>query len=300
MCFRPAADDVMIALWRHLPVIVQAAITGMLATAAGTIPWALLATANQKFVSSVPWAVPVMALYLCFLWRYAPRTNLRAHRLSGDVWGAALLAGTLGLWALVLFLGVVNRLVTLPAQPTGDLSHIPFVTLVVSLLMGSVVAGVVEEASFRGYMQGPIERRHGPVVAILVTGSLFGFAHFTHPEVTLILMPYYLAVAAIYGALAYLTNSILPSMVLHAGGNVLGYMDLLARGRAEWQASARPAPLIWETGPDASFWISGAAAIIVGAAAVWAYSALATVARNTPAIKGEANHRRLQIKREAP
>ena len=66
--------------------------------------------------------------------------------------------------------------------------------------MASIVAGVVEEASFRGYMQGPIERRHGPVVAILVTGSVFGFAHFTHPEVTLILMPYYLAVAAIYGA----------------------------------------------------------------------------------------------------
>jgi membrane protease YdiL (CAAX protease family) len=35
-------------------------------------------------------------------------------------------------------------------------------------------------------MQGPIERRHGPVVAILVTGSLFGLLIFTHPEVTLI------------------------------------------------------------------------------------------------------------------
>lgn len=78
------------------------------------------------------------------------------------------------------------------------------------------------------------------MVAILVTGSLFGFAHFTHPEVTLIPMPYYLAVAAIYGAVAYLTNSILPSMVLHAAGNALGYLDLLARGRAEWQASPSP------------------------------------------------------------
>ena len=41
-------------------------------------------------------------------------------------------------------------------------------------------------------------------------------------------MPYYLAVAAVYGALAYFTNSILPSLVLHAGGNVLGAFDLLA------------------------------------------------------------------------
>lgn len=267
----------MLSLWRRLPVIVQAVISGMLASAVGTIPWVLLVGANQKFVSSVPWAAVVMALYLCLLWRYAPRTNLRAHRLSEEVWGAALFAGVLGLVALVLFQGVLNRLVRLPAQPIGDLSRIPFVTLVVSLLMASLVAGVVEEASFRGYMQGPIERRHGPVVAILVTGSLFGSAHFTHPEVTLILMPYYLAVAAIYGALAYLTNSILPSMVLHAGGNVLGYVDLLARGRAEWQASSSPAPLIWETGADAWFWISCVAVLIVAAATVWAYATLARV-----------------------
>ncbi|MBI3765465.1 MAG: CPBP family intramembrane metalloprotease, partial [Ignavibacteriales bacterium] len=122
--------------------------------------------------------------------------------------------------------------------------------------------------------------QHGPVIAILVTGSLFGSAHFTHPEVTLILMPYYLAVAAVYGALAYLTNSILPSMVLHAGGNVLGAFDLFARGRSEWQAAASPKPLIWETGTDASFWVSCAAFLIVGAAAVWAYATLASVARN--------------------
>ena len=207
---------------------------------AGTLPWAALASANLRYWSAVPWAVVPAVLYLWLFWRYvqgagwprstseARRTNCRANRLADDVWAAALLAGILGLWALVLGLGVVNRLVRLPAQPAEDLSGVPFVTLAVMLPMASIVAGVVEEASFRGYMQGPIERRHGPVVAILVTGSLFGFAHFTHPEVTLILMPYYLAVAAIYGALAHLTNSILPSMVLHAAGNVLGYVKLLA------------------------------------------------------------------------
>ncbi len=93
-------------------------------------------------------------------------------------------------------------------------------------------------------------------------------------------MPYYLAVAAIYGALAYLTNSILPSAVLHAGGNLFSAVGLFAGARAEWQASSRPAPLVWETGADAWFWISCLAALIVGAAAVWAYATLATVGRN--------------------
>ncbi len=284
----------MILLWSRIPLIVRAVITGLVVAAVGTTPWAVLVSANSKYWSAVPWAVPPTGLYLWFFWRYvqgagwprstaeARRTNCRANRLSEKVWGAALFAGALGLVALVLFLGVVNRLVSLPAPSTNDLSHIPFVTLVSWLLMGSVVAGIAEESSFRGYMQGPIERRHGPVVAILVTGSLFGFTHFTHPEVTLILIPYYLAVAAIYGALAYLTNSILPSVVLHASGNVLDALDLFGRGRAEWQASSSPKPLIWETGTDVSFWISCVAALIAGAAAIWAYARLATVARRAP------------------
>lgn len=132
-------------------------------------------------------------------------------------------------------------------------------------------------------------RRHGPLIAILVTGSLLGFAHFTHPEVTLILMPYYLAVAAVYGGLSYLTNSILPSMVLHAGGNILGAFDLFARGRSEWQGSSTQKPLIWESGADGSFWVSAGAAFVVGAAAVWAYTKLASVARQRlPSSEGSA------------
>jgi membrane protease YdiL (CAAX protease family) len=284
----------MISLWRRLPVIVRAVISGVVVAGAGTTPWVVLVTANTRYWSAVPWAVPPAALYLWFFWRYvqgagwprstaeARRTNVRARRLSADVWGAALFAGALGLVALVLSAGVVNRLLRLPAQPAEDLSHIPLLTLVVSLLMASLVAGVVEEASYRGYMQRPIEQRYGPVVAILVTGTLFGFGHFSHPEVTLILLPYYVAVAAIYGALAYLTDSILPGMVLHAVGNVLGYIELLTRGRSEWQTAASPVPLIWETGTDASFWISCVAVVIAWAATIWAYRTLAAIVRETP------------------
>src|SRR5207237_7477117 len=114
-----------------------------------------------------------------------------------------------------------------------------------------VVAGVVEETSFRGYMQGPVERRYGPAIAILLTGILFGLAHFTHPEVGLILMPYYLAVVAVYGALAYLTNSIFPSMVLHAGGNILSTLALFGRSRSQWQPPLSPLRLTSESRPDA-------------------------------------------------
>ena len=129
-------------------------------------------------------------------------------------------------------------------------------------------------------MQRPIEQRYGPVTAILVTGVLFGFAHFGHPEVTLILMPYYVAVAAVYGLLAYFTDSIFPGMVLHAGGNMLGAFDLFTRGRSEWQTPAVPAPLIWESGTDLSFWLSCFFFLLAGAAATWAYAGLARSTRS--------------------
>jgi membrane protease YdiL (CAAX protease family) len=156
----------------------------------------------------------------------------------------------------------------------------PFVTAFPLLVMGSVVAGVVEEAGFRGYMQGPIERRHGPIVAILLNGALFGLAHFTHhPASVVAMLPFYLAVAAVYGGLAYATNSILPGMVLHAGGDVFSLTRLWTTGQPEWQVSAKPPVLIWETGADAAFWGYVAAFLLLGSGAAWAYTALAGAAR---------------------
>lgn len=292
--------QIVLSLWRRLPVLVRAVLTGGALAVVGTTPWAILVALNSRHWPAVPWAVPPTALYLWLFWRYvrgegwpgstseARRVNGRANPLPGEVWGAALFAGGLGLVALVLFQTVMNRLVTLPAQPADDLRQVPAMTLIPWLLMSAAVAGIVEESSFRGYMQGPIERRHGSLIAILVTGSLFGLAHFTHPETTLALMPFYMGAAVIYGALAHLTNSILPGVVLHAGGNVFSAIGLIAGGRAEWQASSSPTPLVWETGADAGFWISCVATLVVGAAAVGAYAALARVARSAgPAVLGK-------------
>ena len=87
--------------------------------------------------------------------------------------------------------------------------------------------------------------------------------------------------AAVYGMLAYLTNSILPSVVLHGGGNVFVALDLFAGGRSEWQVTPTPQPLIWESGPDAAFWLMLGAMLVMGAAAVWAYAGLAKLRRHS-------------------
>ena len=279
-------------MWGRLPVVVRAVLTGVAAGAAGTLPWAGLVSANMKHGSVVPWAVPIMAAFLLLYWRYAARgwgwpqstagarrANARANALHGDAWGAALFAGMLGLVSILLLQGVMSRLVVLPQQRDLDVSQYPALTVLLWVVMSAVVAGVVEETSFRGYLQRPIERRFGPVVAILISGSVFGFVHFTHPEVGLVLLPYYVAVAAVYGALAYLTDSIFPSMVLHAGGNMFSALDLFTRGRSEWQLSTTPRPLVWQSGPDAAFLGNLAALLVVGTLTVFAYAALARATR---------------------
>jgi hypothetical protein len=67
--------------------------------------------------------------------------------------------------------------------------------------------------------------------------------------------------------------------VLHTLGDVFSLTRLWGTGQPEWQQTATPPPLIWETGADASFWGYLTAFIVVGGAAVWAYVALAAIVR---------------------
>ena len=280
-----------LALWRRVPVVVRAVLIGMLAAAAGSYPWAWLAGLNLRHLPAVPWGPLVMLGYLWCYWRYATgngwpaataqarRDTARARTLPGTVWAAALVAGFLGLWATVALMRLMGRLVTLPRETAGDLSRIPALTILCFALTGALVAGVVEETSFRGYMQRPIEQRHGPVAAVLVVGLMFGLAHGTHAYWSLVLMPYYVAAAAVYGGLAYLTDSILPSLALHAGGDGLSALMLLGSGRSVMDtgnAAGRAGP----PGVDGAFWLNAFVLAIVTGAAVLAYRWLARVVRD--------------------
>ena len=206
----------------------------------GTMPRNILFLANLRIFPQLPWAVPAVAVYMWFFWQYLSaegerRRSLRANPVPGWLWCWALAAGALAIVALVLALRLANRFVMLPAQGIPDLGNASRVTIFGLLAMGAPVAGIIEESAFRGYMQGPLEERFGLGVAILITGTMFAVAHL---DFTPILWPYYVAVAAIYGLVTYLTRSILPSMVLHTAGNLYSNFDLYLYGQAEWQTSA--------------------------------------------------------------
>jgi membrane protease YdiL (CAAX protease family) len=226
-------------------------------------------------------------------WRYAGgegwphstseerRTNRRANPLTGDAWGMAMLAGMLGLVTIVATMGVMSRLVEVPAELRVDTSRLSFLTLLYLIIASAIVSGVVEEVSYRGYLQRPIERRYGFVVALLVSGLVFGVMLFNHPGVGIALLPYYLVVSAVYGGLAWLTDSIYPSMALHAFGNFFGSLGLLV-DRGDWsQEVASRAPLIWQGGPDPAFWGAVALVALLGGVTAAAFVALARHGRTT-------------------
>ena len=274
--------------------ILIAVFTAVVVLLAGNVPWAGfgrmsgLGARNLLVWTAVPWAILPMSLYLWAYWRFiggtwgpssnrdARRANLRANSLSTRMWSASLAAGVLGFAATLALLAVAARLVQLPSSvPIVTPPEMPLLTAFLLLAMQSIVAGVSEEAAFRGYMQSIIERQYGAVVAILLNGVLFGLLHFgNHPADVFLMLPYYVLVSAVYGGLTWAANSILPAVVLHCVGDIIVLTRWWATGIPEWQVSAAPQPLVWEHGVDSSFVVTVVASLALVVLTALAYQAV--------------------------
>jgi membrane protease YdiL (CAAX protease family) len=278
------------SVWQRIPVVVRAILTGLIVLFFGASGFFGLLFGSRKLTTSIPWAAEpaflVMGgLFLWGYWRYlcgagwprstaeTRRQNLRARRLSGQVWAWALTAGVLALIGYVALVMVWGRLIRLQPWTVSGLSRYSFLTVLGILLATAVEAGLVEEAAFRGYMQAPLEKRYGPVVAIVIVSLIFGFVHLANGYHELTWLLPYAIFGSIVGTLAYLTKSILPGLVLHAAGDAVRFLYV-------WRFGPNPPePLIWQSGPDRSFWTRLAVAVVFALAAVWAYRKLAAAAR---------------------
>jgi membrane protease YdiL (CAAX protease family) len=276
------------SLWQRVPVIVRAILVGLLVNEVGQLG-AVFIFPNLKFLPQVPWMLAAAAVWLWGFWRYVSgsgwpqatretrRRDLRATPITGIVWRWSLLAGGLGLLSMVGLAFLTPRLAEIPrdafklASPV-DLSAYPLWTVVSILLVCSVVAGVAEEAGFRGYMLSQIERRHGWIVATIITGVMFYLVHYvSHAYATVAFLPFFLAVSAVHARLVYLTRSILPSIVLHAA------FDFAVIPFQYGLIGAVPLSSVLETGVDSSFWLEVAITLVFAAAAVPAFRKLAEV-----------------------
>ncbi len=269
-------------MWHRLPLLLRLLLSAAAVTLSANLLWGALVQSNLFFSPQFPWAVPLMAVFLVVYWKYlkgwgwprstaaSRRASLRAEPLTPAIWRWSLLAGGLALASSIALFLVCHRLSHWPQAPRPDLSRIPSLTLLPSFLMSAMVAGISEEAGFRGYLQGPLERRYGPAFAIAASSIVFGLAHLTHSAFLSAIL-FDVVWGALYGLLTYLGGSILPAMILHSSADALEFL-------AAWKFPPSPsssAPLVWATGPDALFWTNCLLVLLLGATSLWAFRRLA-------------------------
>jgi membrane protease YdiL (CAAX protease family) len=190
------------------------------------------------------------------------------NRRSARTYQWALIAGVLSVVALAGYWIVLFRLVKMPPNALPDVSGYPWPTVALMIIMGSLVAPMMEEAGFRGYFQVALEREFRGSVAVTVSSLVFALAHFAHGIFWPKLLVYFL-VGIAFGTTAYLTNSTLPAILPHMIGD-LTFFTLV------WPNDAAR-KLVSDSGVDNWFWVHVAQAIVFSVLAVLSFRRLARV-----------------------
>jgi membrane protease YdiL (CAAX protease family) len=269
--------------------VVWSAILAFLILAFGQMVWVALLVTNLKTSPAIPWAVALMALVLWLMWQYlggkwrphrtseTRRRFLRANAVSGQAWAWAMLAGVLSTVALAGLWIVLFQLVKMPANLlVPDFSRLPMLTAVLVLVMASLVSPITEESGFRGYCQVILEGEFRGVVAVLISSVLFALAHLTQGFSWSKLLVYFLF-GVMLGAMAYLTDSILPGIAVHIIID-LTFFSLI------WPFDATRR-LVWEGGADLWFWLHTLQAIIFTMLALIAFKRLARLCDRVGAVE---------------
>lgn len=265
-----------------------AAVAGLasLAVAAlGTLTWGPLLVLNLRLTPAIPWSAPAEGVVLVLIWAWlggrgwpartaaARRSLLRARTVSAAVFGWAALAGALSLVALVGLWVVMVRTTGAGGNPTLQaVATVPPLTVAAAIVTGSLVSPLTEEAAFRGYGQVLLERRFSPLVAVALSSLFFALYHGPTQGFQPSKVLFYLVVGVVFGAIAYLTGSVLPAIPVHIAGDLL-FFTLV------WPNDASRT-LVWAHGADAGFWLSLAQTAVFGGLAVIAFRRLRQAGRD--------------------
>jgi membrane protease YdiL (CAAX protease family) len=243
--------------------------------------WAALLSVNLATTPGIPWAIVPMATILWLLWRYmggegwprssadARRRSRRANPMSIPVFVWTLFAGTLSIIALIGLWIVLSQLVRVPGNSLPDFSHYPLLTVALVFVMASLVAAVAEEVGIRGYVQGRLERVMRPPVAIVLAALVIAPGHGLTQGFVWPTLLFYLLVDVTFGVSAYLTDSILPGIVVHAVGILIFFAFI-------WPHDATRRS-VRGGGADGWFWAHVAQALIFATLAIFAFVHVARI-----------------------
>lgn len=262
---------------RTLNLLAMAVLAFFISEIAGGV-WSFLLISNLRSSPTIPWSVLTMAVLLWLMWKYLGgsgwpsmtselrRQDLRANQrpLSTYIW--ALLAGALAVGSLAGIWIVLSQLVKMPPNALPDVSSYPRITIALMVLMASLVAPLMEEAAFRGYLQVALEREFRGSIAVVLSSLVFALAHYNHGLVWPKFLVYFLT-GVTFGTIAYLTNSTLPAIAPHMFGDLTFFIFV-------WPHDATRR-LFSESGGDRWFWVHAAQAIVFGVLSIWAFRQLA-------------------------
>jgi membrane protease YdiL (CAAX protease family) len=124
--------------------------------------------------------------------------------------------------AIVLIFGIISPLASLIPMPESfkvAFKSLAELTGVLSFAMMVIAAPVLEELIFRGIMLEGLLKKYTPMRSIMISSLLFGFVH---------LNPWQFIAGFILGVFSgwiyYKTRSLMPSIIIHAGANLSGYL----------------------------------------------------------------------------
>ncbi|WP_035357353.1 CPBP family intramembrane glutamic endopeptidase [Edaphobacter aggregans] len=185
----------------------------------------------------------------------ARATAFRRGTLSPTQWFWGLIAAFFFAATIHASIVLLFRFVSFPMAAFRhgyDFSFIPsrsqrWLALVVS----ATSAGICEETGFRGYMQRPIEQRHGAPVAILISSLFFMALHLNKAWVTPGMVPVVFGAGVLLGLLAWSSGSLIPGMI----GHIMMDIGLFAYWWTGIAGGFTTRP-ITETGVDRSFLIA--------------------------------------------
>jgi membrane protease YdiL (CAAX protease family) len=248
--------------WSRLPVSPRAIVSGLLIALVAANVWPVLLVSLGAPLATISEAV-FLSLYVWWAGGGGPPRKTqdsrafafrrRALSSTGLFWGivaAVFFAVTIHAAIVLLF-----RFFPFPKEAFRhgyNFSFIPSLPLKwLAVVVSAASAGICEETGFRGYMQRPIEQRHGAPIAILFSSLFFTLLHLNKTWATLEMVPIVFLAGLLLGLLAWSSGSLVPCMIGHVMMDI-GLFAYWWTGIAG-DFTARP---VTETGVDVSFSIA--------------------------------------------
>jgi membrane protease YdiL (CAAX protease family) len=256
---------------KALGQVVWTALFAAILTAVSGAVWSGLLLTNLKVRPDLPWAAAAMAAISLLLWLLIGSSRGASYRRANPVpprkfilalvAGGACIVALAGLWIMFV------ELTRMP-ENSADFSKLPKVTLIASLVIAALVGGVFEEAGFRGYFQGTLERYMPWMLAVLVCALVMAPLHAATQGFAWPILVFYLLADFAFGTSAALTNSVLPGILVHTAG-------LFAFFAFIWPADKTRPMSFAAAGPDLWLWVHVVQIVVFGAIGIWLFSRLA-------------------------